>query len=311
MSNKTIAKFYGLVILVAAGQMLASSCSHAAPKGRYPVNSAAISSDYAKPEIVGLIESNDVSESSGIAASMCQPDVLWTHNDSGDGAFLYAMDPRGKHLGTWKVNGGKNDDWEDIATFKDAGGRCFVYVGDTGNNDLGRTHLQIYRIPEPTVAETATQSNKRNPIQTDPAEVLTFRYPDTPHDAETLLVHPQTGDIYVLTKRLDGPSQVFKLTSGRAVKVGEVNLPAVPNGLLTGGGISPAGRRVIVCDLSAGYELDLGSATTFDEIWKRQPIPIDLGDRKQGEAVSYSADGGSILATSERKNSPVIQIKRR
>jgi hypothetical protein len=36
-----------------------------------------------------------------------------------------------------------------------------------------------------------------------------------------------------------------------------------------------------------------------------------MGGREQGEAVSYSADGNSIFATSEKKNSPIIEVKRK
>src|SRR6266568_6264490 len=34
-------------------------------------------------------------ESSGVAVSRAYPGVLWTHNDSGDGPYLYATDLRG------------------------------------------------------------------------------------------------------------------------------------------------------------------------------------------------------------------------
>lgn len=318
MSNKTIAKFSVLVIVVAFAQLFAQSCSHVSPKGRYTVDSAGLSLDYEKPVTVGTIQSNDVNESSGIAASLCQPDVLWTHNDSGDDAFLYAMDLKGNPKGTWRVTGARNIDWEDIATFKDPAGHCFVYIGDIGNNKLARAELKIYRIEEPAVSDATANSNKKNPLEIDQAEVVTFKYSDTPHDAETLMVQPQTADIYVLTKRLDGPSLVFKIappfaTPGSVVaqKVGEVSVPAVPNGLLTGGEISPDGKRVIVCDLSAGYELHLGDAVAFDDIWKSRPVTIDLGDRKQGEAVTFSADGRSVLATSEGKDSRIVEVKRK
>jgi hypothetical protein len=40
-------------------------------------------SGYGSPVVAGLIETDDIKESSGLSASECQ-DVLWTHNDSGD-----------------------------------------------------------------------------------------------------------------------------------------------------------------------------------------------------------------------------------
>jgi hypothetical protein len=318
MSNKTIAKNVVLVILFAIACGISSSCSHASPSRRYAVNSAELSQDYDKPVQVGRIESAEITESSGLAPSFCQPDVFWTHNDSGDNAFIFAIDLKGKHLGTWRVGNARNDDWEDVASYKDPTGTCYLYIGDIGNNKRERAQLRVYRVKEPVVSTDAASSSKKSPLRTEPADAAIFRYSDSPHDAETLMVQPQSGDIYVLTKRIDGPSLVFKFTPqfgspsvAHAERIAELSLPAVPNGLITGGAISSDGTRVVVCDYSAGYELILGVSATFDDIWKQRPIPVDLGDRKQGEAVTFSADGRSLIATSERKNSPVIEVKRK
>lgn len=318
MSNKTITKFSGLVIFIGAAGAFAAACSHASSDGRYTVDAAEFSPDYERPVVVGRIESSDIAESSGLAASLCQPNVFWTHNDSGDDAFIFAMTSAGKHLGTWRVTNARNVDWEDIAEYKAADGVCYLYIGDIGNNNLERVEDKVYRVKEPTVSDTGAASNRKHPLQTEAAELTVFKYPDTPHNAETLMVQPRSGDIYVLTKRLDGPSLVFKIkpqfTSTQPViaeKVGEVSLPAVPNGLLTGGAISPDGKRVFLCDYTAGYELDLSNATNFDDVWKRKPIPVDLGDRKQGEAVTFSPDGKAIFATSENKSSEIVEVKRK
>lgn len=316
MSNKTIAKNVVLVILFAIACSVISSCSHASPSGRYAVNSPELSPDYDKPVQVGRIQSAEITESSGLAPSFCQPDVFWTHNDSGDDAFIFAISLKGKHLGTWRVESARNDDWEDMASYKDSAGTCYLYIGDIGNNKRDRSQLIVYRVKEPVVSSDAASSRKKNALKTEPAESLVFKYPDTPRDAETLMALPQTGDIYVLSKRIDGPSGVYKIKPQfgspsvvQAERVAELSLPAVPNGLLTGGAISPDGKRVVVCDYSAAYELSLGGSATFDDVWKQRPIPVDLGDRRQGEAVTFSADGRSLIATSERKNSPVIEVK--
>lgn len=315
MTNKTIAKIPWLVIFVIAGQVLSAACSHASSNVRYAINSSELSAAYGTPTTLGTIASDDVTESSGLAASPCQPNVFWTHNDSGDDAFIFALDQTGKHLGTWKVTNARNADWEDLAAFKDGTGQCFLYIGDIGNNKRERDVQRVYRVKEPMASESGSTSTKKSPLETDPADVAAFRYPDTPFDAETMIVQPQTGDVYVLTKRIDGPALVFKFTPDfgsaapvRADKVGEVSLPAVPNGLLTGGTVSPDGRRVVVCDYSAGYELTNTSAN-FDDIWKQRPVQINVGDRRQGEAVAFSADGRSIFTTSEKKHSPIIEVR--
>jgi DNA-binding beta-propeller fold protein YncE len=315
MSNKTIAKFIGLVISFIAAALLATSCSPASPGDPQTVSSAELSQEWSKPVIVGRIESKDIKESSGLAASPCQPNVFWTHNDSGDDAFIFAIDGTGRDLGTFEVTNAVNDDWEDIAAYKDKDGTCYLYIGDTGNNKLERAEIPVFRVKEPKVSNSEGRSDEKEPLRTEPAQVVKFKYQDTPHNAETLMVNPQTGDVYVLTKRLDGPSLVFKFKPNFesnqvmvAQKVGEVSVPSVPNGLLTGGAISPDGKRVILCDYSSGYELTTASST-FDDVWKSKPVPVDLGERKHGEAITFASDGRSILGTNEGKKAEIFQLK--
>ena len=315
MSNKTIAKIVGLVISFATGVMLAMSCSNASPGKTSTLNSAELSPDWAKPVIVGRIESKDVKESSGLAASPCQPNVFWTHNDSGDDAFIFAMDSTGKNLGTYEVTNARNDDWEDMAAYKDADGTCYLYIGDTGNNKLERSEIPLFRVKEPTISSAGSSSDDKNPLRTEPAQKALFKYQDTPHNSETMMVNPKTGDVYVLTKRVDGPSLVFKFMPNfssnqpvTAQKLGEVSVPAVPNGLLTGGAISPDAKRVILCDYSSGYELTTTS-TNFDDIWKSKPVAVELGERKHGEAITFSADGKSLFGTNEGKKAEIFEVK--
>ena len=39
-----------------------------------------------------LVERRELKEASGVVASRSNPGWLWTHNDSGGGSFLYAID---------------------------------------------------------------------------------------------------------------------------------------------------------------------------------------------------------------------------
>jgi len=311
MSKKTITKFSIFVISAIA----ASGCGYISS----PEIPAAASSRFGRPAVVGTIRSKEITESSGIAASRCQSDVLWTHNDSGDDAFIYAINAKGESLGTWKVEGARNADWEDIATFKDRTGKCFVYIAETGNNKLKRPEHIVYRVVEPIVDPDDANSSRTKPLGTSTAESLRFTYPDFDQDAETLLVHPQTGVIYVVTKRVSGPAGVYRVRSdfsspgtAKAESVGELSVPAIPNGFLTGGDISPDGRYLIVCDYTRAYEYELPSnAADFDVIWSQEPTTIELGSRKVGEAICYSHDGTSLFSTSEGEGSPLIEVRKK
>ena len=319
MPKRTIANNFLVVIFLASILTIASACHRSVVEGGEPPAFDRGQSPFESAKAVGRVASTDIKESSGIAASKCQDNVLWTHNDSGDGPFVFAMDKTGKDLGKWQVSSAENVDWEDIATFKDAAGKCFIYVGDTGNSSKEpRAEHRIYRFAEPTVAGAAPSSIKKEPLVTEAAQVLAFAYPDERQDSETLLVHPSTGEIYVVTKDRKRPANVYSLGSGfggqaiQAKKISDLSVPAIPNGFLTGGDIAANGRRVIICDYFAAYEFALPSGSSdFNEIWKQKPGVVDLGERKQGEAIGYSADGNSVFATSEGKNQPILEAKRR
>src|SRR5207245_3442426 len=78
-------------------------------------------------------------ESSGVAVSHAYPGVLWTHNDSGDGPYLYATDLRGTDRGALLVPGAQAIDWEDIAlgpcpiSFLPKADAC-LYLAATGDH---------------------------------------------------------------------------------------------------------------------------------------------------------------------------------
>ena len=318
MLYRTIANNCLLVIFCAAVCLGAACRRPVVEGGRAPAFEPA-GSPYLRTAVAGRIESAEITESSGITASRCQENVLWTHNDSGDGPYLFAIDQSGKDRGVWRVDSAANSDWEDIASYRDDSGRCFLLIGDIGNSGKDmRTKLTIYRVAEPAVNEGTPKSSRRSPRPTEPAEALTFSYPDRPHDAETLMVHPASADIYIVTKHKNKAAGVYRLRPefggerSQADWIGELTVPAVPNGFVTGGDIAPDGSRVIICDYFAAYEFTLPARPSgFDEIWKQKPAVLELGERGQGEAVAYSADGSAVFATSEGLNGPLLRAARR
>ena len=266
------------------------------------------------------LEDRAVTESRGIVASRRSPGVFWTHNDSGDGPIIYAFDRQGRSRGRWRVAEAQAVDWEDIAAGPGPrAGVSYLYIGDIGDNGTGRDYVTVYRVPEPEItADTSAPAGGKR--VTEPAEAIRLKYPDGRHNAETLMVHPVTGDLYILTKDFASATGVYKLkapltTTGvnTLMRVGEVSVPNIIGGLITGGDISPDGRKIILCDYLSGYEVSLpaDAKDEFDQIWTQPMATVELGPRKQGEAVCYSLDGSSILATSEKRPVPLIEVKRK
>ena len=314
MSIKTITKIGCFVIPL----LFSAGCTNVSYGGADQAQIDEENGGFGNAEIIAHISSKEINESSGLAVSQCQKDVFWTHNDSGDGPFIYAFNSKGGPLGTFRVPNAENIDWEDIATIKTAAGECFLYIGEIGDNERKRDVHEIYRIAEPTVSAATELSSRKESVFTVEAEKLRFRYPDERHNSEALLVEPKTQNIFVVSKQFDGPAEVYLVTASfgqpepqTAAKIAEISLPAVPNGLVTGGDISPDGQHVVLCDYYAGYEFVLPPNVSFNEIWKQKPAAFDLGPRDVGESVAFGNDPDAIYATTEHVNAPLIRVSRK
>ena len=274
---------------------------------------------YRLARVVGSIHNTNVKESSGLIASRSTPGAYWTHNDSGDGPFIYAMNDEGQPLGTWRVTGAEADDWEDISIGPGPEpGKSYLYIGDIGDNDLVRKEITIYRVLEPRPDASFSESTKKNPEITEPAEKITLRYPGQKHDAEALLVHPQTGAVYIVTKEAMGNPLVYEAAAPLSTSepitlksLGELKIRSLFGGIITGGSISPDGKHVALCDYFQAYELSLPADTqNFDDIWKQRLVSFNFGKREQGESITYRLDGQAVLGTSEGKRAQAIEALR-
>lgn len=275
---------------------------------------------YGPAQTLAHLKDPAITESSGIVASRSSAGIYWTHNDSGDGPFIYAFDERGSRKGVWRVTGASARDWEDIAAGPGPRGNAvYLYIGDIGDNDQQRPEVTVYRTSEPVVTAADAVATKSKPRLTEPAEAFRLRYPDGKHDAEALLVHPTTGNIYIITKVPFANPTVYEAaaplnTKGTTTltRLRELNIPSLLGGIITGGDIARDGRRVALCDYLQGYEIVLKDLRAgFDTIWTQPLTPFSLGERKQGEAIGYSVDGRALLATSEGLYPPLIRVVRR
>ena len=275
-------------------------------------------SNYGASTQLARLKDKAVKESSGLAASRRFPGVYWTHNDSGDGPFIYAFDTRGNGRGTWRVTGATANDWEDVAA--GPGPKpdvSYLYIGDIGDNQSKRSEIVIYRVPEPELSKGTVSKSKA--AATAASEAIRLRYPDGSHDAEALLVHPATGNLYIITKTPFANPGIYEAAAPLALgstitlnRVGTLEVPSLLGGIITGGAISPDGRRVVFCDYLQGYEAVLAEKkAAFNTIWKEPLASISLGSRKQGEAITYRLDGKALLMTSEGSPMPLFQVERR
>ena len=174
-------------------------------------------------ELVGGFADPQISECSGLVASRLNPGVLWVHNDSGDSARLYAVSEDGTLLGIYTIEGAQAVDWEDMAW-----GPCTPYgavdclfVGDIGDNAEQRETIQVYRVEEPSVPLDGPFVFEI----LEPAERFDCQYPDGPHDAETLVVDPDEGIPYIVTKEQPGNTAVYRFPAPPEPDEGADGLP--------------------------------------------------------------------------------------
>ncbi|KAJ8312237.1 hypothetical protein KUTeg_009610 [Tegillarca granosa] len=81
-------------------------------------------------EKLGDVGSHSITEASGLAASRLHTDILYTHNDKGDNARIFAIRKSDGHkMAEFQIQGAHNYDWEDLAisTCPD-GGFCLYIV---------------------------------------------------------------------------------------------------------------------------------------------------------------------------------------
>ena len=153
----------------------------------------------------GTIYDRDIGEASGIAASHIHEDLVWVINDSGNSASIYALNPKGKVLGTLNMEGISNNDWEDLASFKYEG-KPYILIADIGDNAARRKACFLHFLEEPDIEKTPDRFS----LSVKPSWSMTYTYEDGPRDCESVAVDILNEKIFLLSKR-DNPPILYEL----------------------------------------------------------------------------------------------------
>jgi hypothetical protein len=252
-----------------------------------------------------VVAARRLTESSGVVASALVRGVYWTHNDSGDGPFLYATDSAGRDLGAVRVAGAGARDWEDLT----AGdclvvpGRC-LYVGDIGDNGRHRRSVVVYRLREPRPPSAPADTLRVVSL----LDSIVLVYPDRAHDAEALAI-TRSGDLLIVTKDRAGPAVLFRASAGRGDGprlLRRVGALAMRTGLLTGrlatgAALSPDGAMFAVRTYVSIHLFRLAGDSIPVPLTGPSGLTIPVVEA-QGEAVTFEGVDRLVL-TSERGSS--------
>ncbi len=159
---------------------------------------AVADSVFSSPLRIGTLSGADMTEASGIVASVQHPGMWWVINDSGHPPMLFLVDSTGAAAARYRVEGVANRDWEDLAIrIHPVTGKPQVLIAEIGDNRAVYGVKHVYAVDEPTQLEFNLTSEPE-PVQ---ASTYSFVYPDGDRDAETLMVDPFDHTWYIVSKR--------------------------------------------------------------------------------------------------------------
>lgn len=252
----------------------------------------AASSTGCEPTGPALALPDVLSETSGVAWSRARKGILFSHNDGGHGARIFALDELGAILGEIPLEGAQNRDWEDIATAECPSGFC-IYLADIGDNQVHRDQVVLYRVTDPGAYDGRPGS----------PDVFPMVLPDGPRDMEAMFVLPGE-ELFFVSKGRDNPVSLYRypppLRPGQTVTLEHIqdltdNRLSIPQ-QVTGADASPDGSLVV---LRSYVEL------VFFRWESNRLIPVEGGrvalrtlNEVQGEGVGLGPLG-QVALTSE------------
>ncbi|XP_061178026.1 uncharacterized protein LOC133186749 [Saccostrea echinata] len=257
-----------------------------------------------------------INEASGLVASRLHAGVLYTHNDSGDRARIFAVDSEdGGTLAVYDIASATHHDWEDMAVgvCPSGSGSC-IYIGDVGGNygDAGSVK-NIYVVEEPKVIS----GNDTLPL------LAKLHYNWDVYDTETLMIDP-TGDVILISKVQGGrglvgyiPSIAFYTAqqfpfpqSYNITNSTTLNIPLTDDVDPLGGDISPNGREVVLRTHHKIYYWMVNNREYLTTLNTTEPLEVPQKKEPQGEAVSWDTRGEGYYTLSERENQPLYYFRR-
>lgn len=241
---------------------------------------------HAAPRVSTLftVQDPEISESSGLVD---QGSTVLTTNDSGDGPTIFVLDAAtGQTIGHTTYTTDAVMDVEALARGRNGA----IWVGDIGDNEAVRGKVSVYRVGPVPPGERSVSAQRYD-----------LAYKGGPRDAETLLVDPDNGRLFVVSKGLLG-GQVFR--APKTLRTDRTNLlrpVGRVGGLVTDGEFTRDGDHVVLRDYSDAF-------IHAQQSWRllgRWALP----NQPQGEGLSVRPSGDRVTVSSEGAGQPVYDVR--
>ncbi len=235
-----------------------------------------------------------LAEASGLVASINNPGFLWTLNDSGNPSEVFLIDQQAHIRLVVTLAQIENRDWEDIAIDQRIDGKSYLYVADIGDNYTNYECKLIYRFEEPQL------SNEMEYLISI-FDTLTLRMPDGKCDAETILIDPQTHELFMISKH---GYEVSLYTAPQPLSLDTMmfeKILTLPYSQIVSGSISSDGQKVLLKNYTNIYYWEKFDGENLMSMFLRSPINLPYHREPQGEAIAWSRDGCAFFTLSESR----------
>jgi hypothetical protein len=261
------------------------------------------------------LESAEVAEASGLAASSRADGFWWMLNDGGGQAALFLAGTDGTDRGSVRVENARNTDWESLDSFTWEG-KPWLLIADVGDNAARRDSCSLLIVPEPELPG----EGKKITGSVTPGWTIQFRYPDGPRDCEAVAVDAARGKVLLISKRTV-PPEVYELPlvpeKGATIvaeRVGQTEVKPPRGGLPhpyaaqpTGMCISPDGSTAAVLSYIAVFLFPRKADESWATAFARAPLILERHGLTQAEALAFSRDGKELLVASEGQRPPLVR----
>lgn len=249
----------------------------------------------------GALDNPEINEASGLASSVVNPGMLWTHNDSGDKARIFLIDGEARNRAVVWLKGFSNRDWEDISVGPGPEeDKSYVYVGEIGDNASRYEYKYLYRLEEPVIPDRSSV------VDTTLSKVdsIKFTLEGGPRDTEAVIVDPLTRDIYIFSKNEKKKIRVFRLPYPQSVtEVTEAEyVMSLPIVKVCAADISPDGQEILIKNYTQVFYWRRQGNESIQEILERDPVSLPYTTEPQGEAITFDRDGKGYYTLSEENN---------